>query len=129
MINLTKLWTGAAQPADALRYGAHGNGDRPADCAPGSHASPARHARERKPIVVWNITRTCNLRCVHCYSHSQDKEYGGELTVKLEARLESEGVCSGTGEYAFAGGESGSWEFRGERIPLSAFDKVTQWNV
>ncbi len=65
MINLTKLWTGAAQPADGLRYG-HG------DCA-----EPV--ARGRKPIVVWNITRTCNLRCVHCYSDSNAIQYPGEL--------------------------------------------------
>jgi radical SAM protein with 4Fe4S-binding SPASM domain len=75
MINLTKLWTGVAQPADALRYGhgsRHGGTAGPA-CAPVS-------ARARKPIVVWNITRTCNLRCVHCYSDSAAAQYPGELT-------------------------------------------------
>ncbi|MEO7098188.1 MAG: radical SAM protein [Luteolibacter sp.] len=66
MINLTKLWTGAAQPADGLRYG-HGAG------------ANATEARARKPIVVWNITRTCNLRCVHCYSDSNAMQYPGEL--------------------------------------------------
>ncbi|MCB1204562.1 MAG: radical SAM protein [Verrucomicrobiae bacterium] len=66
MINLTKLWTGAAQPADGLRYGQ------------GSH--PHRSANARKPITVWNITRTCNLRCVHCYSDSNAAKYPGELT-------------------------------------------------
>jgi radical SAM protein with 4Fe4S-binding SPASM domain len=65
MINLTRLWTGQAQPADNLRYG-HG------------HAA-ANSARERRPIVVWNITRTCNLRCVHCYSDSMAMQYPGEL--------------------------------------------------
>lgn len=65
MINLTRLWTGQAQPADNLRYG-HG------------HQAPGA-ARERKPIVVWNITRTCNLRCVHCYSDSMAARYPGEL--------------------------------------------------
>lgn len=65
MINLTRLWTGTEQPADNLRYG-HG------------HAAPGA-ARERKPIVVWNITRTCNLRCVHCYSDSMANKYPGEL--------------------------------------------------
>jgi radical SAM protein with 4Fe4S-binding SPASM domain len=65
MINLTKLWTGQAQPADGLRYG-HGS------CAEAD-------ARGRKPIVVWNITRTCNLRCVHCYSDSNAVQYPGEL--------------------------------------------------
>jgi len=66
VVNLTKLFCGAAQPADALRYG-HGHG------APTSAAA-------RRPIVVWNITRTCNLRCVHCYSDSYAKPYEGELT-------------------------------------------------
>ena len=65
MINLTKLWTSAAQPADDIRYG-HG------------HRSP-HSASARKPIVVWNITRTCNLRCVHCYSDSMAMKYPGEL--------------------------------------------------
>ncbi len=67
MINLTKLWTGVAQPADGLRYG-HGAG---------GHAT---EARARRPITVWNITRTCNLRCVHCYSDSNAQQYPGELT-------------------------------------------------
>ena len=66
MINLTKLWTGVAQPADGLRYGMGGH--------------PHARANTRKPITVWNITRTCNLRCVHCYSDSNALAYPGELT-------------------------------------------------
>ncbi len=66
MINVTKLLFGTAQPGDALRYG-EGFG------AP-------RSAAERKPVVVWNITRRCNLRCLHCYSDSDAREYPGELT-------------------------------------------------
>ena len=66
MINITKLWTGVAQPADALRYGMGGH--------------PHAKANARKPITVWNITRTCNLRCVHCYSDSNAANYPGELT-------------------------------------------------
>lgn len=65
MINLTRLWTGAAQPADDIRYGQ-------GTCA-------GTVSRERKPIVVWNITRTCNLRCIHCYSDSAAMQYPGEL--------------------------------------------------
>jgi len=105
MINLTKLWTGAAQPADALRYGAHGNGDRPADCAPGSHASPARHARERKPIVVWNITRTCNLRCVHCYSDSNAASYPGELAWDQMCNVLDDLANYGVPSLLLSGGE------------------------
>ena len=66
MINITKLYCGLSQPADALRYGQ-------------GHGAP-RSAAERKPIVVWNITRRCNLRCIHCYSDSDAREYPGELT-------------------------------------------------
>ncbi len=66
MINLTRLWTGVSQSADHLRYG--------------SGAKAPHSARARRPIVVWNITRTCNLRCVHCYSDSEAKNYPGELT-------------------------------------------------
>lgn len=66
MLNLTRLYCGLSQPADALRYG-HGHG------APKS-------AADRRPIVVWNITRRCNLACIHCYSDSAAREYPGELS-------------------------------------------------
>jgi radical SAM protein with 4Fe4S-binding SPASM domain len=65
MLNLTKLYAGVAQPHDALRYGQ-------------GHGAP-RRASERRPIVVWNITRRCNLACIHCYSDSAAREYPGEL--------------------------------------------------
>lgn len=65
MLNLTKLYGGLSQPADALRYG-HG------------HGAP-RTAAERRPIMVWNITRRCNLKCMHCYSDSDARFYPGEL--------------------------------------------------
>jgi len=91
MVNITKLFCGADQPADALRYG-HGAG------APKS-------AAERRPIVVWNITRTCNLRCVHCYSDSYAKSYPGELT-----NAEAHGVLDDIAAFKvpavlFSGGE------------------------
>lgn len=66
MINVTKLFCGLEQPADGLRYGQ-------------GHGAPLK-ASERKPVVVWNITRRCNLRCIHCYSDSESREYPGELT-------------------------------------------------
>ena len=77
MINITKLWTGASQPADHIRYGLGHGSNMPnsstAACMPAS-------SRARKPIVVWNITRTCNLRCVHCYADSHAERYPGELS-------------------------------------------------
>lgn len=30
--------------------------------------------------MVWNVTRTCNLKCIHCYLNSENKKYKGEMT-------------------------------------------------
>jgi radical SAM protein with 4Fe4S-binding SPASM domain len=65
MINVTKLYCGGLSESDALRYGEGA-------AAPGSAAT-------RRPIVVWTMSRRCNLRCVHCYSDSADQPYPGEL--------------------------------------------------
>lgn len=65
MINLTRLYCDVVQPMDHLRYGR-------------GHGAPTT-AAERRPIVVWNITRRCNLKCLHCYQDSDSKFYPGEL--------------------------------------------------
>ncbi len=47
-------------------------------------ARPPRPARPRcgpvRPVVIWNLTRRCNLRCRHCYTTSADVAFPGELT-------------------------------------------------
>jgi len=68
MINITKLYCGVDSPSDLLRY-------RPAA------------AQMRKPVVVWTMSRRCNLRCVHCYSDSENRDYPGELTVEEAKRM------------------------------------------
>jgi len=32
-----------------------------------------------RPVVIWNLTRRCNLRCRHCYTVSADVAFPGEL--------------------------------------------------
>jgi radical SAM protein with 4Fe4S-binding SPASM domain len=91
MINLTRLWTGAAQPADDLRYG--------------TSPSSAKNFRVRKPIVVWNITRTCNLRCVHCYSDSMAQQYPGELDWEQMQAVVSDLAAYQIPSLLFSGGE------------------------
>jgi heme d1 biosynthesis radical SAM protein NirJ len=39
-----------------------------------------RRAGPVKPVVIWNLTRTCNLRCRHCYTTSADVPFPGELS-------------------------------------------------
>ncbi|MDE2485281.1 MAG: radical SAM protein [candidate division NC10 bacterium] len=40
-----------------------------------------------RPVVIWNLTRRCNLHCLHCYSQSQDRVYADELTTDEGKRL------------------------------------------
>lgn len=39
-----------------------------------------RRAGPVKPVVIWNLTRRCNLRCRHCYTTSADVQFPGELS-------------------------------------------------
>jgi Fe-coproporphyrin III synthase len=73
MIGISKLYCGTVEPSDALRYGRDSR-----------HLPPhlLQFSKDKRPVVVWNITRRCNLRCIHCYSQSQDKDYPGELTTE-----------------------------------------------
>ena len=45
---------------------------------------PSRIGPQRRPpgpVVIWNLTRRCNLRCRFCYSGSADVAYAGELST------------------------------------------------
>ncbi len=33
------------------------------------------------PVVIWNLTRRCNLACKHCYAISSNREFPGELST------------------------------------------------
>jgi MoaA/NifB/PqqE/SkfB family radical SAM enzyme len=39
------------------------------------------------PVVVWNYTRSCNLKCRHCYAGSENKKYEGELTTEQALKV------------------------------------------
>lgn len=40
------------------------------------------HRPPSGPVVIWNLTRRCNLACRHCYSISADRPYPDELTTE-----------------------------------------------
>jgi len=63
MIGISKLYCGAVEASDALRYNRE-SGQLP------SHL--LQFAKDKKPVVVWNMTQRCNLKCVHCYAHAVD---------------------------------------------------------
>ncbi|HNY26858.1 MAG TPA: 12,18-didecarboxysiroheme deacetylase [Candidatus Sumerlaeota bacterium] len=96
MIGISKLYCGSVEPSDALRYGRRSK-DLP------SHL--LQFSEDKKPVVVWNCTRRCNLRCVHCYSHSQDKHYEGEMTTDEGRRFIDDLAQFGAPVILFSGGE------------------------
>lgn len=73
MINITRLYCREKTSGDAIRYGEISLKD-------GKRETP-KSASERKPVVVWNVTKRCNLKCVHCYTNSKNKVASGELTT------------------------------------------------
>jgi Fe-coproporphyrin III synthase len=96
MIGISKLYCGAVEASDPLRYGRHSK-DLP------SHL--LQFSSDKKPVVVWNVTRRCNLRCVHCYSHSEDKSYAGELSFEEGKALIDDLAEFGSPVILFSGGE------------------------
>jgi len=96
MIGISKLYCGTVEPSDALRYGRH-SAQLP------SHL--LQFSADKKPVVVWNVTRRCNLRCVHCYAHATDQADQGELTTVQGKSLLDDLAAFGVPVVLFSGGE------------------------
>ena len=96
MIGISKLYCGAVEAADVLRYGRE-SGKLP------SHL--LQFSADKKPVVVWNMTRRCNLKCIHCYSNSQNIYYADELTTGEGKRLIADLAAFGCPVVLFSGGE------------------------
>lgn len=99
MISISKVYCGALAASDSLRYGhSHRRADRHQGMRPLS-------AAQRRPVVVWNVTRGCNLRCIHCYTDSTARHYPGELTTRQGKALLEDLARFGIPALLFSGGE------------------------
>jgi 12,18-didecarboxysiroheme deacetylase len=96
MIGISKLYCGAVEPSDVLRYNRY-SGKLP------SHL--LQFSVDKKPVVVWNVTRRCNLKCIHCYSNSADIDYPDELTTDEGKKLIDDLAAFGAPVILFSGGE------------------------
>lgn len=96
MIGISKLYCGTVEPSDALRYGRH-SGQLP------SHL--LQFSADKKPVVVWNMTRRCNLKCVHCYAHAKDMAFADELTTAEGKAMIDDLAEFGVPVLLFSGGE------------------------
>ena len=96
MIGISKLYCGTVEPSDALRYGRQ-SGQLP------SHL--LQFSKDKKPVVVWNMTRRCNLKCVHCYAQAKDQLFENEMTVAEGKALIDDLAAFGSPVMLFSGGE------------------------
>jgi 12,18-didecarboxysiroheme deacetylase len=96
MIGISKLYCGSVEPSDALRYGRE-SGKLP------SHL--LQFSKDKKPVVVWNMTRRCNLKCVHCYAKAVDPEGRDEISTEQGKDIIKDLADYGAPVMLFSGGE------------------------
>ncbi len=96
MIGISKLYCGTVEPSDALRYG------RFSSNLP-SHL--LQFSKDKRPVVVWNVTQKCNLKCVHCYASANERATGNELTTREGKSLIDDLAKFGSPVILFSGGE------------------------
>ncbi len=96
MIGISKLYCGTVEPSDALRYG------RASSRLP-SHL--LQFSRDKRPVVVWNITKQCNLKCIHCYAHAKNIPFDNELSTKDGKNLIDDLARFNVPVLLFSGGE------------------------
>lgn len=108
MISVTKLLCDTDYFGDSLRY------------SHGSRGQVNGATEGYGPVVVWNSTRTCNLKCIHCYSNSESKKYKGELTTGEALRFIDDLAEFKVPVLLFSGGEP---LLRRDLIKLASYAK------
>jgi len=93
MLSLTKLLTDEGYYGDSLRYVKESKNQR--------HGV----SEGKGPVVSWNYTRTCNLKCKHCYSSSEAKIYANEMTTQEALRFIDDLADFNVPVILFSGGE------------------------
>ena len=84
MINISKLYCGLAGESDHLRYGGE---------------------KSFGPVVAYNCTSRCNLRCLHCYSSSEANDCDNELNTAEAKGLMAQLAEANCPVVLFSGGE------------------------
>jgi Fe-coproporphyrin III synthase len=84
MINVSKLYCNLSGQSDDLRY---------------------HKPRDFGPIVVYNCTARCNLKCLHCYSLSDASCAKEELTTEQAVQFLSQLPAAKAPVVLFSGGE------------------------
>lgn len=96
MIGISKLYCGQVEPSDALRYGRQ-SGKLP------SHL--LQFSADKKPVIVWNMTRRCNLKCVHCYAKALGEQGEDPISTDRAKVMIDDLAAFGAPVMLFSGGE------------------------
>jgi len=90
MIGISRIYVGIAEASDSLRYS----------------QKSLHSSAPRKPVVVWNSTKRCNLSCRHCYSNSNSNlPIEDELSTDEAKTLIDDLADFGSPVILFSGGE------------------------
>jgi len=94
VLNVSTLVGAGTSASDALRYGM----SRPGEIVPRSSA-------QRRPVVVWNSTRECNLACAHCYASARSGPAPDELDTSEALAMLDDLADFGVPAVLLSGGE------------------------
>ncbi|WP_144796790.1 TIGR04347 family pseudo-SAM/SPASM protein [Halorubrum depositum] len=95
MISVSKLLCGLDAESDGLRY----------DAAAESKEPQITNEKQRRPVVVWNATKRCNLYCEHCYAAADKERAPNELSTAEGKALIDDLAEFGVPVLLFSGGE------------------------
>lgn len=95
MISISKLLCGVGAEGDGLRY----------DSAAESSKPQISERKQRRPVVVWNLTKQCNLYCSHCYAAADTDTAPSELSTAEGKRLLDDLAAYEVPVVLFSGGE------------------------
>ena len=98
MLSVSNLLCGSRAGHEALRYGHVRDGVTEDYGDDRFHGAP-------RPVVVWALTRACNLRCVHCYASASPHAAPDELTQEEAIALLDDVKAFGVPAVLFSGGE------------------------
>jgi len=96
MIGISKLYCGNVESSDPLRYG------RDSQRLP-SHL--LQFSEDKKPVIVWNVTRRCNLKCLHCYAQAEKENGHDEISTTKAREIIQDLADFGVPVILFSGGE------------------------
>ncbi|MDR3361402.1 MAG: 12,18-didecarboxysiroheme deacetylase [Desulfovibrio sp.] len=96
MIGISKLYCGQVEASDTLRYGRE-SGKLP------SHL--LQFSKDKKTVIVWNMTRRCNLKCAHCYAHATGMSGTDAISTSQAITMIDDLAAYGAPVMLFSGGE------------------------